>query len=133
MNVTVVIPTLNEEKGIGEVVEGFRKLGFEVLVIDGNSKDRTREIALEKGAKVVLQSGRGKGNAIAQAFAIVESDVVVLVDGDGSYCAEDVWKLLEPIENGNRGSCYRKQICWLRKGSLYKAQSGRKQAFKSFF
>ncbi|TDA26780.1 MAG: TIGR04182 family glycosyltransferase [Archaeoglobi archaeon] len=100
MNVTVVIPTLNEEKGIGEVVEGFRKLGFEVLVIDGNSKDRTREIALEKGAKVVLQSGKGKGNAIAQAFAIVESDVVVLVDGDGSYCAEDVWKLLEPIENG---------------------------------
>ncbi|MEM2817169.1 MAG: glycosyltransferase, partial [Archaeoglobaceae archaeon] len=45
MNVTVVIPTLNEEKGIGGVVESFKNLGFDVLVIDGNSKDRTREIA----------------------------------------------------------------------------------------
>uniref|UniRef100_A0A7J2TJ62 S-layer glycoprotein N-glycosyltransferase AglJ n=1 Tax=Archaeoglobus fulgidus TaxID=2234 RepID=A0A7J2TJ62_ARCFL len=100
MSITVIIPTLNEEKGIGEVVESFKRLGFEVLVIDGNSRDRTREIAAEKGAKVVLQTGKGKGNAIAEAFRIVESDIVVLVDGDGSYSAEDVWKLIEPIEKG---------------------------------
>ncbi|MEM4702229.1 MAG: glycosyltransferase, partial [Archaeoglobaceae archaeon] len=85
MNVTVVIPTLNEEKGIGGVVESFKKMGFEVLVIDGRSKDRTREIAAEKGAKVLLQTGKGKGNAIAEAFKIVDSEILVLVDGDGSY------------------------------------------------
>lgn len=100
MKVTVVVPTLNEERGIGTVVESFRNLGYEVLVIDGRSKDKTREIAREKGAKVVLQSGRGKGQAIAEAFQIVESDVVVLVDGDGSYPADEVKKLLEPIEKG---------------------------------
>lgn len=100
MNVTVVVPTLNEENGIGGVVESFRKLGFEVLVIDGNSKDRTREIAKEKGATVVFQSGKGKGNAIADAFQLVNSEIIVLVDGDGSYSAEDIWKLLEPIKNG---------------------------------
>lgn len=99
-NVTVIIPTLNEEKGIGEVVESFKNLGFDVLVIDGNSKDRTREIAREKGARVVLQTGKGKGNAIAEAFKLVDSEIVVLVDGDGSYPAEEVWKLLEPIEKG---------------------------------
>lgn len=66
MDVTVVIPTLNEEEAIGEVVEGFAKRGFRVLVIDGNSKDRTREIAREKGAEVVIQSGKGKGQAVAE-------------------------------------------------------------------
>ncbi|MEM1579220.1 MAG: S-layer glycoprotein N-glycosyltransferase AglJ [Archaeoglobaceae archaeon] len=100
MKVTVVVPTLNEEKGIGSVVESFRNLGYEVLVIDGRSKDKTREIASEKGAKVVLQSGKGKGQAIAEAFQMVESDVLVLVDGDGSYPANEVKKLLEPIEKG---------------------------------
>lgn len=100
MNVTIVVPTLNEEKGIGSVVSDFKKLGYEVLVVDGNSKDRTREIAQQNGAKVILQTGKGKGNAVSDAFKILESDVVVLVDGDGSYPAEEVNKLLEPIKNG---------------------------------
>lgn len=100
MKVTVVVPTLNEEKGIANVVSDFRKLGFEVLVVDGGSKDRTREIAEQSGAKVILQTGKGKGNAVADAFKLLESDVVVLVDGDGSYPAEEVFRLLEPIEKG---------------------------------
>lgn len=100
MDVTVVIPTLNEEEAIGEVVEGFVKRGYRVLVVDGNSRDRTREIAKEKGAEVVIQSGKGKGQAIAQAFGMVDSEVVVLIDGDGSYLPEEVEKLIEPIEKG---------------------------------
>ncbi len=101
MNVTIVIPTLNEEEAIGEVVESFKKLGYnEILVIDGRSEDRTREIASAKGARVVIQSGKGKGQAVAEAFEIVDSDVVVLIDGDGSYLPEDVERLLEPIRRG---------------------------------
>jgi len=101
MKVTIVIPTLNEEESIGEVVERFRKLGYDdILVIDGNSTDRTREIAKEKGARVVVQSGKGKGQAIVEAFQIVNSDVLVLIDGDGTYLPEDVEKLLEPIRRG---------------------------------
>ncbi|MDK2795135.1 MAG: dolichol-phosphate hexosyltransferase [Archaeoglobaceae archaeon] len=115
MKVTVVVPTLNEEKGISKVVSDFRRLGFEVLVVDGNSRDRTREIAEKSGAKVILQSGKGKGNAISDAFRILDSDAIVLVDGDGSYPAEEVHKLLEPLEKGiadhvvgNRFSNYEK-------------------------
>lgn len=100
MDVTVIIPTLNEEKAIGEVVEGFVRRGYRVLVIDGNSQDRTREIAEEKGAEVVIQSGKGKGQAVAEAFKIANSDVVVLIDGDGSYLPDEVEKLLEPIKKG---------------------------------
>jgi dolichol-phosphate mannosyltransferase len=101
MDVCVVIPTLNEEESIGEVVEGFKKLGFDnILVIDGNSTDRTREIAEQKGARVIIQSGRGKGQAVAEAFQIVDSDVLILVDGDGTYLPEDAQRLLEPIRKG---------------------------------
>ncbi len=101
MRVEVIIPTLNEEESIGEVIEGFKRLGYkDIIVIDGNSTDRTREIAKAKGAKVVIQSGKGKGQAVAEAFQIAKGDVVVLIDGDGTYLPEDVEKLLEPIRKG---------------------------------
>lgn len=100
MDVTVVIPTLNEEKAIGEVVEGFVKKGYRVVVIDGHSTDRTREIAKEKGAEVIVQSGKGKGQAVAEAFELLDSDIIVLVDGDGTYLPEEVDRLLKPIMDG---------------------------------
>ncbi len=94
----ILIPTLNEEATIGEVIEGFFRQGYHnVLVIDGNSTDRTREIAERMGAKVVIQTGKGKGQAIREAFGIIDSPVVVVIDGDGTYLPEEVNKLLEPI------------------------------------
>ena len=69
--VAIVIPTLNEERSIGMVIDGvpvaeLLQNGFEtaVYVIDGASTDNTREIAVEKGAKVILEERRGKGSAI---------------------------------------------------------------------
>ncbi len=101
MNVCILIPTLNEERGIGEVIDGFIKKGYtNIFVIDGNSTDRTREIAESKGAKVVIQSGEGKGQAVMEAFQLIDSDVVVLIDGDGTYLPEEVDRLLEPIRRG---------------------------------
>ncbi len=101
MEVCILIPTLNEEKNIGKTIEDFKRQGFtNIFVIDGNSTDRTREIAESKGAKVAIQSGKGKGQAVAEAFEMIDSDVIVLVDGDGTYMAEDVHKLLEPIFKG---------------------------------
>jgi|Deesub1362B_J571_1020462.scaffolds.fasta_scaffold00038_125 dolichol-phosphate mannosyltransferase len=99
--VCVIIPTLNEEENIGETIEDFKNNGFSnIFVIDGNSTDKTREIAESLGARVVIQSGKGKGQAVAEAFGMVDSDVVILVDGDGTYPAKDADKLLEPIFRG---------------------------------
>lgn len=101
MRVRILIPALNEEESIGEVIEGFRRLGYDrILVIDGHSTDRTREIAREKGAEVVVQSGKGKGQAVREAFGLIDDDVVVLIDADGTYLPEDVESLLEPIRRG---------------------------------
>jgi len=99
MKVCILIPTLNEEASIGRVIEGFVRQGFtSIFVIDGRSTDRTREIAERMGAKVVIQTGRGKGQAIREAFRMIDSDVVVIVDGDGSYMPDEIGRLLEPIK-----------------------------------
>lgn len=101
MSICILIPTLNEEESIGKVIDGFIKEGFSnILVIDGNSTDKTREIAKSKGAKVIIQSGKGKGQAVKEAFSIINDDIIVLVDGDGTYLPEEAKKLIEPIKKG---------------------------------
>lgn len=100
-DVTIIIPTLNEADGIGRVIDAFKEQGYaNILVIDGNSEDGTREIAKGKGAIVVVQSGRGKGQAVAEAFSLVNTEVAVLIDGDGTYDPYDIENMLEPIRRG---------------------------------
>jgi dolichol-phosphate mannosyltransferase len=97
--VTVVIPTKNEEGLIGEIVDSVRPYG-EVLVIDGRSTDRTREEAEAHGARVVLDAGKGKGQAIRQAFGETTTDIVVFIDADGSHDPKDIPALVAPIAAG---------------------------------
>ena len=98
-SVTVVIPTKNEEGLIGEIVDSVRSYG-EVLVIDGRSTDRTRAIAEAHGARVVLDAGKGKGQAIRQAFREASTDIVVFIDADGSHDPKDIPALVGPIAAG---------------------------------
>lgn len=97
--VTVVIPTKNEEGLIGEIVDAVRPYG-EVLVIDGHSTDATRKVAEAHGARVVLDGGRGKGQAIRQAFQDATTDIVVFIDADGSHDPKDIPALVAPIAAG---------------------------------
>lgn len=100
-NVCILIPTLNEGKTIGDLVARFKKLGYgDILVIDGDSADDTVSEAKAAGARVIVQDGRGKGMAIQQAFAVIDKDITVMVDGDGTYLPEEVDKLIEPIASG---------------------------------
>ena len=104
-----MIPCYNEEKGIGNTIEGIPKkkikeAGFdiEVLVIDNNSKDRTAEVARKKGARVIVERKQGKGNAIRAGFSNIskDSDYVVMIDGDNTYKAHEILRVIEPLENG---------------------------------
>ena len=83
--VVVMIPTLNEERCIGDVIDGIptqqmRAMGFEVeiIVVDGHSSDRTVEIAKLKGAKVYTQNGNGKGSGMRQIFMLRNPQEVVI-------------------------------------------------------
>lgn len=100
--VCILIPTLNEAPTIGSLVRSFKDLGYHnILVIDGNSSDKTAEIAEKEGASVFLQKrGKGKGNAIIEAFDHIEQPYVLMLDGDGTYLPEDAERMLEPLFDG---------------------------------
>ncbi len=104
-DVCILIPTLNEAATIGgELIKDFKKEGFSnILVIDGNSRDGTAQIAEAEGARVVLQTGRGGkgGQAMIQAFGLIECPYVIMVDGgDGTYLAKEAPFLLKPVLEG---------------------------------
>jgi glycosyltransferase involved in cell wall biosynthesis len=102
-DVGVVIPTLNEEKNIEEVLLDLKNLGYyDILVIDGRSMDETTKIAKNNGAKVVLQNGKGKGNAIKQALSngYLDADAIVMMDADGSMDPKEIIDLVEILNSG---------------------------------
>jgi dolichol-phosphate mannosyltransferase len=98
-SVTIVIPTKNEEGLIGEIVDAVRPYG-DVLVVDGHSTDRTREIAAGHGARVILDNRRGKGEAIRRAFEEPGGAILVFIDADGSHETRDIPALVAPIAAG---------------------------------
>jgi glycosyltransferase (TIGR04182 family) len=96
--VCILIPTLNEGLTIGTIVQEFTGLGYtHILVIDGKSSDNTIKSAREAGATVRTQSGKGKGNAIIEAFEVIEQPYILMLDGDGTYSAKDAEKMLTPL------------------------------------
>jgi glycosyltransferase (TIGR04182 family) len=100
-DICILIPTLDEEETIGGIIREFKSEGFEnIFVIDGNSEDSTREIAKREGARVEVQRGKGKGTAVKQAFELIDDEIIVMIDGDGTYSPSEAGKLLAPIING---------------------------------
>lgn len=99
--VCVLVPTYDEAATITDVVEGFKREGFEhVLVMDGGSTDGTRALAAEAGARVEEQSGSGKGQAVREAVGLIDQPVVLMVDGDSTYRPDEADRMLAPIRSG---------------------------------
>ncbi|MEO8055869.1 MAG: glycosyltransferase family 2 protein [Acidobacteriota bacterium] len=98
----VLIPCLNEEKGIASVVSEYRRAFPEarILVVDNGSTDATARIAREAGAEILEETRRGKARAVASAFDVLDEDLVLMVDGDGSYPAEGARLLFPLCEQG---------------------------------
>jgi glycosyltransferase involved in cell wall biosynthesis len=100
--IAVLIPCLNEELTVREVVDGFRAAlpSAEIYVFDNDSTDRTVIRAQEAGARVEHEPRRGKGHVIQSMFRTVDADIYVLVDGDCTYPADAARTLVEPILQG---------------------------------
>jgi dolichol-phosphate mannosyltransferase len=102
LSVLVIIATLNEEEGIGPTLAELREALEDptFLVVDGNSKDRTVEVAKEMGVEVLFQEGIGKGDAIAHAIRRVNSDMkyVVFIDADFTYPAGYLPEMIRVLE-----------------------------------
>jgi len=97
--IVVAIPCFNEAPTIAKVVEDFRRVspGAEIIVFDNASTDGSAEAARGAGARVVREKRRGKGYVVQTIFETVDADVCVMVDGDDTYFAEDLDRLLAPL------------------------------------
>lgn len=86
VRMSVIIPTLNEEKNLPLILPRIPDWVAELIVVDGRSTDRTVEVAkrLRPDAKIVLEKRRGKGAALQAGFAAATGDVIVMLDADGS-------------------------------------------------
>ncbi len=96
----VVIPTRNEEATIADTVRQVKAVAPHVYVIDGNSTDRTCEIAAQAGVQVIHQQSKGKGSALREALSSIDKEIIVFIDADGSHEAADIPKLVAPIISG---------------------------------
>jgi glycosyltransferase involved in cell wall biosynthesis len=97
--IAILIPCHNEEPTVAEVVTAFRAElpDAQVYVFDNNSTDRTAERALAAGATVLTEPRQGKGFVVQSMFRRVEADVYVMVDGDATYPAAEVRRLMAPV------------------------------------
>ena len=101
----IIIPTLNEEKSIGVVLEDVKKelkdFNYEIIVVDGKSSDATVLIAKQSGAQVIFQKNKGYGEALFAGYFFaneeLDCDILVTLDADGTYSANDCVKIIEKI------------------------------------
>jgi GT2 family glycosyltransferase len=97
--IAVLVPCFNEEASVATVVADFRKVlpSAEVYVYDNNSTDRTVAVARDAGAIVRRERRQGKGHVVRRMFADVDADIYVLVDGDATYDAASIPKMIEAL------------------------------------
>jgi len=101
-NLCVVIPAKNEEKSIDEIINGCKQYTEKIIVVDGNSTDKTRDIAKDLNAKVIIDPGKGKGCGIRASIEhVLDEDIVVFIDADCSHDPNDIPRLIKPIQDGS--------------------------------
>ena len=101
--IAILIPCYNEELTIKKVIDDFKtELPNSVIyVYDNNSTDNTSNIAKSEGAIVVYEKNQGKGNVVRSMFRDIDADIYVMVDGDDTYPANEAYKLIDAIRDGN--------------------------------
>ncbi|MDE3075631.1 MAG: glycosyltransferase [Chloroflexota bacterium] len=101
-SLAAIVPVLNEEAAIGDVVRALLATGLpsEVIVVDGGSSDRTVETAAAAGARVLVERRRGYGRACASGAFASQATVLAFLDGDGADDPASLERLLQPIADG---------------------------------
>lgn len=95
--ITVIIPCLNEEQGIEQVLRRTPSFVDQIIVVDNGSTDRTAEVAESLGASVVRENIRGYGRAYKTGFSRATGDIIITLDGDHSYPPDAISYLLEAL------------------------------------
>lgn len=124
--IALLIPCFNEEKTIKKVIMDFiaELPELEIYVYNNNSTDNTCNILNNLKDKIIVRNeyNQGKGNVVRTMFSEVEADIYVMVDGDDTYSAKDIKKLIEPIKNGTADMVVGDRIT----GGTYRKENRRK-------
>jgi glycosyltransferase involved in cell wall biosynthesis len=99
LTIAVIIPCFNEQQTIGKVINDFRRElpHADIYVFDNNSTDNSHDLAVQAGAIVYQEKRLGKGYVVNSMLKKVSADLYVLVDGDDTYQAEEVNKLIKVL------------------------------------
>ncbi|KUM69400.1 glycosyltransferase family 2 protein [Streptomyces curacoi] len=100
--IACVVPCHNEEAAVGKVVRDLRSAlpEADIYVYDNASTDRTVEVAREAGAIIRQEPHKGKGNVIRRAFADVDADALLIIDGDDTYDASRARDMVDLLFEG---------------------------------
>ena len=122
--VTVVLPCLDEEASIGEVIDGARAAlagldrPYEILVVDNGCSDATASVARDRGARVLVEPVRGYGAALRRGIDAAAHEVVVMGDGDRSYDLGQLERVAEPILRGQADLVIGNRMGGLQRGAM---------------
>jgi len=123
--ISIIIPALNEEEGIEGVIRAIPKeelcsMGFDVqiLVVDGNSQDRTRELATKAGAEVIIEPRRGYGRAYKIGFAYATGDIIATADADLTYPVEDIPEFVRVLQDENLDFITTNRFAYMEKDAM---------------
>lgn len=125
MKVSVILPTINEEEGIGPTIDAINKEAFEqqgweleIIIVDGNSTDKTQEIARQKGAEVIVESRKGYGRAYKTGFPQANGDIIVTGDADATYPFDHIHDYVQLLLDKNLDFITTDRFAKLHHGSM---------------
>jgi len=104
LKISVILPTINEEKGIGPTIDSINrdifkknKWELEIVIVDGDSKDKTQEIAKKKGAKVIVEKRKGYGRAYKTGIPNLTGEIIVTGDADATYPFDKIHEYIQQL------------------------------------
>ena len=123
--ISIILPTINEEKGIGKTIDSInfeyfkqKKWEYEILVVDGDSTDKTRDIAKAKGAKIIIENRRGYGRAYKTGMKHASGHIIITGDADATYPFERVHLYIQKLLDENLDFITTDRFAELKHGSM---------------
>ena len=125
VKVSVILPTINEEKGIGKTIDSINrdffkknKCDLEIIIVDGDSRDKTQEIARSKGAKIIVEKRKGYGRAYKTGMPQATGDIIVTGDADATYPFERIHIYIQMLLDENLDFITTDRFSELKHGSM---------------
>ncbi|HYM65166.1 MAG TPA: glycosyltransferase [Candidatus Sulfotelmatobacter sp.] len=99
--ISIIIPCKDEAEGLRKIIRSIRKYSDDIIVMDGHSKDNTKQIVTEEKTRYFLDHGKGRGEAVRDGFKKAKNEYILVFDADGSSDYKDIPKILSPLFKEN--------------------------------